>query len=147
MIPVYRGFNYTFITNNYQYNKKDILEVIKKMRYLINQKEVEKMAEILESVMLICFGLSWPINVWKNIKSKTAKNMSLKFILLIIVGYIAGIVAKLSKGAVNYVLVVYILNLAIVSVNVVVYFVNKRYDQARAAAVESKPVVNMKNVG
>lgn len=147
MIPVYRGFNYTFITNNYQYNKKDILEVIKKMRYLINRKEVEKMAEILESVMLICFGLSWPINVWKNIKSKTAKNMSLKFILLIIVGYIAGIVAKLSKGAVNYVLVVYILNLAIVSVNVVVYFVNKRYDQARAAAVESKPVVNMKNVG
>lgn len=147
MIPVYRGFNYTFITNNYQYNKKDILEVIKKMRYLINRKEVEKMAEILESVMLICFGLSWPINVWKNIKSKTAKNMSLKFVLLIIVGYIAGIVAKLSKGAVNYVLVVYILNLAIVSVNVVVYFVNKRYDQARAAAVESKPVVNMKNVG
>lgn len=147
MIPVYRGFNYTFITNNYQYNKKDILEVIKKMRYLINRKEVEKMAEILESVMLICFGLSWPINVWKNIKSKSAKNMSLKFILLIIVGYIAGIVAKLSKGAVNYVLVVYILNLVIVSVNVVVYFVNKRYDQARAAAVESKPVVNMKNVG
>lgn len=147
MIPIYRGFNCTFITNNYQYNKKDILEVIKKMRYLINRKEVEKMAEILESVMLICFGLSWPINVWKNIKSKTAKNMSLKFILLIIVGYIAGIVAKLSKGAVNYVLVVYILNLAIVSVNVVVYFVNKRYDQARAAAVESKPVVNMKNVG
>lgn len=147
MIPVYRGFNCTFIANNYQYNKKDILEVIKKMRYLINRKEVEKMAEILESVMLICFGLSWPINVWKNIKSKTAKNMSLKFILLIIVGYIAGIVAKLSKGAVNYVLVVYILNLAIVSVNVVVYFVNKRYDQARAAAVESKPVVNMKNVG
>lgn len=147
MIPVYRGFNCTSITNNYQYNKKDILEVIKKMRYLINRKEVEKMAEILESVMLICFGLSWPINVWKNIKSKSAKNMSLKFILLIIVGYIAGIVAKLSKGAVNYVLVVYILNLAIVSVNVVVYFVNKRYDQARATAVESKPVVSMKNVG
>ena len=117
------------------------------MRYLFNRKEVEKMAEILESVMLICFGLSWPINVWKNIKSKTAKNMSLKFVLLIIVGYIAGIVAKLSKGAVNYVLVVYILNLAIVSVNVVVYFVNKRYDQARAAAVEAKPVISMKNVG
>lgn len=105
------------------------------------------MAEILESVMLICFGLSWPINVWKNIKSKTAKNMSLRFVLLIIVGYIAGIVAKLSKGAINYVLVVYILNLAIVSVNVVVYFVNKRYDRARLALVENKPVVDMKNVG
>ena len=39
------------------------------------------MTEVLESVMLICFGLSWPISVIKNIKAHTAKNMSLKFIL------------------------------------------------------------------
>ncbi len=97
------------------------------------------MAEILESVMLICFGLSWPINVWKNIKSKTAKNMSLKFVLLIIFGYIAGIVAKVSKGAVNYVLAVYIINLAIVSVNVVVYFINKHYDQLKELSAMQKP--------
>ena len=36
------------------------------------------MTEVLESVMLICFGLSWPISVVKNIKAHTAKNMSLK---------------------------------------------------------------------
>ncbi len=89
----------------------------------------KKMAEILESLMLVCFGLSWPISVMKNIKAKSAKNMSFRFNLLIIVGYICGIVAKFYTGAINYVLVVYLLNLVIVSMNMVVYFVNKKYDR------------------
>ncbi|MGN0736814.1 hypothetical protein [Treponema porcinum] len=87
------------------------------------------MSEILETVMLVCFGLSWPINVWKNVKAKTAKNMSLRFILLIVAGYAAGIIAKIHSGAVSYVLAVYILNLVIVAVNVPVYFMNRRCDR------------------
>lgn len=86
------------------------------------------MAELLESTMLICFGLSWPMNLAKNIKAKSAKNMSLQFILLIITGYIAGISAKIYNHRFNYVLVVYLLNLIVVSANVVVYFINRRYD-------------------
>ncbi len=89
------------------------------------------MSELLEATMLICFGLSWPMNLIKNIKAKSAKNMSLRFISLIIVGYIAGITAKVINGAFNYVLVVYLLNLVIVSGNVVVYFINKKYDKQR----------------
>ena len=87
-------------------------------------------AEILETIMLICFGLSWPINVYKNIRARTAKSMSLGFILLIIVGYIAGITAKILMGRINYVLAVYVLNLAIVMVNLVVYFINRNLDKA-----------------
>ena len=90
------------------------------------------MPEILETAMLVCFGLSWPISVVKNIKSKTAKNMSLRFILLIVVGYIAGISAKIILGSFNYVLAVYVLNLAIVSINIPVYFINKKYDKKLA---------------
>lgn len=78
------------------------------------------MAELLESTMLVCFGLSWPMNLSKNIKAKSAKNMSLQFILLIIFGYIAGISAKIYTHKFNYVLVVYLLNLIVVSANVVV---------------------------
>ena len=93
-----------------------------------------KMAELLESTMLICFGLSWPMNLAKNIKAKSARNMSLQFILLIIIGYIAGISAKLYNHRFNYVLVVYLLNLIVVSANVVVFFINRRYDrQAKEA--------------
>lgn len=88
------------------------------------------MESMLESIMLICFGLSWPISVMKNIKAGTAKNMSLRFTMLIIAGYIAGIAAKLWNHSINYVLAVYILNLAMVSVNLFVYFINKRKDKA-----------------
>ena len=95
------------------------------------------MAELLESTMLICFGLSWPMNLAKNIKAKSARNMSIQFILLIITGYIAGISAKIYSHRFNYVLVVYLLNLIVVSANVIVYMINTRYDrQAQAANVK-----------
>lgn len=91
------------------------------------------MTNILEAFMLICFGLSWPLSLYKNIKSKTAKSMSLQFTLLIITGYIAGIISKILNNSINYVLVIYILNLVIVSANIVVYFINSRYDKKQLA--------------
>lgn len=101
------------------------------------------MSQILEAAMLICFGFSWPMSVIKNIKAKTAKSMSLQFILLIIIGYVAGIAAKLYTNTLNYVLVVYILNLVIVSVNVPVYFINRRHDRLAAEAANSKEESSM----
>ncbi len=87
------------------------------------------MAPIFETIMLICFGLSWPLNVIKAYKARTTKGSSLPFILLIITGYVAGITAKCISGQINYVLVVYLLNLAIVSLNVVVYIRNAALDR------------------
>ncbi len=94
------------------------------------------MGSIFESIMLICFGLSWPLNVIKAYKAKTAKGTSLPFILLIITGYIAGITAKIITGQINYVLIVYLLNLAIVSLNVVVYIRNVSLDHKHIPATE-----------
>ena len=91
------------------------------------------MGSIFESIMLICFGLSWPLNVVKAYRARTARGTSLPFILLIITGYIAGITAKLVAGQINYVLIVYLLNLAIVSVNVLVYFRNVSLDKKKTA--------------
>ena len=91
------------------------------------------MGSIFESIMLICFGLSWPLNVIKAYRARTAKGTSLPFILLIITGYIAGITAKLVTDQINYVLIVYLLNLAIVSVNVAVYFRNVSLDRKKTA--------------
>ncbi len=87
------------------------------------------MGSIFETIMLICFGLSWPLNLMKAYKAKTARGTSLPFILLIITGYIAGISAKLITGQINYVLIAYLLNLAIVLLNVVVYFRNVSLDK------------------
>lgn len=94
------------------------------------------MGSILETIMLVCFGCSWPLNVIKAYKAKTAKGTSLPFILLIITGYIAGISAKIISGQINYVLIVYILNLAIVSLNIIVYFRNVSLDKKRLQGME-----------
>ena len=95
------------------------------------------MGSILETVMLVCFGFSWPLNVIKAYKAKTAKGTSLPFVLLIITGYIAGISAKLISGQINYVLIAYILNLAIVSLNVIVYFRHVSLDKKRLQGMEA----------
>lgn len=87
------------------------------------------MGAMFESIMLICFGLSWPLNVIKAYKARTTQGTSLPFILLIVTGYIAGIIAKVISRQLNYVLIVYLLNLAIVSLNVVVYFRNLSLDK------------------
>ncbi len=90
------------------------------------------MSSILETTMLICFGFSWPLNVIKAYKARSAKGTSLPFILLIILGYLAGISAKLIMNQINYVLIAYVLNLAIVLLNLVVYFRNTALDRKRA---------------
>ena len=92
------------------------------------------LANLLESGMLICFGFSWPINVVKAYRARTAKSTSLAFIFLIITGYVAGILAKLNNHQYNYVLAVYFLNLVIVLTNVLVYFRNRALDKKREEA-------------
>ena len=90
------------------------------------------MGSIFETVMLLCFGFSWPMNLIKAYNAKTAKGTSLPFILLIIIGYVAGITAKIITGQTNYVLAAYILNLAIVLLNLVIYFRNSTLDKKKA---------------
>ncbi len=97
------------------------------------------MAQILETVMLVCFGLSWPLSVVRNVKARTAKGMSLPFILMITFGYVAGITAKLLSHNINYVLIAYFINIIAVSVNIAVYFRNLRLDKLRENGAAAKP--------
>ena len=92
------------------------------------------MPELLEITMLICFGFSWPLNVIKSYKARTAKGKSLPFLCLIIVGYIAGIASKFINPAFDYaekwyVLFFYFLNLIMVSLDLLMYFRNRRLDK------------------
>ena len=98
------------------------------------------MPEILETLMLVCFGISWPLTVYKSYKAGTAKGMSRPFILLIMCGYVAGITAKIMSGNVNYVLVAYIINLLIVSTDLVVYYRNRHLDRLRENEEKGKAI-------
>ena len=90
---------------------------------------------VFELGMLICFGVSWPISVLKSYRMKTAKGKSLPFLLAIVIGYLMGITHKLLYSR-DIVLVMYIINLCMVSTDLVLYFVNRRYDKQRESANE-----------
>lgn len=89
------------------------------------------MSEILETLMLICFGLSWPISVIKAYNARTAKGKSIVFVIAIIAGYICGIGSKIMEGNINYVFALYILNLVMVSADLFLYFRNRALDRER----------------
>lgn len=93
------------------------------------------MAEILEVIMIVSFGASWPLNVIKSYKARTTKGKSLPFLCLIFFGYIAGIASKLMNesymASINskwYVLFFYILNLIMVGIDLCLYVRNYRLD-------------------
>ena len=98
------------------------------------------MAEILEIVMVVSFGASWPLNVIKSYKARSTKGKSLGFLLLIFFGYIAGIASKLVNegymaqiGQKWYVLFFYVLNFIMVGTDLLLYIRNRRLDKEREA--------------
>ena len=101
-------------------------------------KGVETMSELSEMVMLVCFGFSWPMNVIKSCRTKSAKGKSLSFLCLILLGYVAGITAKLTNVAYMrelterwYILAAYLLNFTMVGVDLCLYCRNRRLDKER----------------
>lgn len=93
---------------------------------LKNELRSDFMQSIFESIMLVCFGLSWPISVYKSFTSKTTKGKSVVFIIAILIGYIAGIAGKISGKVINYVLIIYIFNIIMVGTDLILYFINRK---------------------
>lgn len=79
--------------------------------------------------MLVCFGLSWPVNAIKAYKARTAKGTSPWFLILILVGYIAGVAAKFVSQNINYVLIMYFINIVMVLLNIFLYIRNLLLDK------------------
>ena len=50
---------------------------------------------IFEMVMLLCFGCSWPLAIAKTIRTRSVEGVSIYFISMVFVGYLAGIAYKL----------------------------------------------------
>lgn len=101
------------------------------------------MSELLEIIMILSFGASWPLNVMKSIKARTTKGKSLPFLCLIFFGYIAGIASKFLNEAYMaafaekwYVLFFYVLNLLMVGLDLILYARNAKLDKARESVKE-----------
>ena len=100
--------------------------------------------DLLEAIMIILFGLSWPLSIYKSYTSRTAKGKSLTFEVLIWIGYGAGIwrkILQLSAGggydALFYLgFIFYIFNMSEVTVDMLLYFRNRRLDRLKEAQME-----------
>ena len=73
---------------------------------------VEMISHLLEALMILCFGLSWPLSIYKSWTSRTAKGKSLYFFLA---------------------WAFYFLNIAEITVDMVLYFRNVKLDKKREA--------------
>ncbi|NLO35138.1 MAG: hypothetical protein GX112_02140 [Clostridiaceae bacterium] len=95
------------------------------------------MSEFLEAVMVISFGVSWPLSIRKSWVSRTARGKSLIFMVLIFFGYISGILSKITALVIDgkpitYVFAFYVLNAVMVAIDIVLYFRNKKLDAIAA---------------
>ncbi|WMJ85205.1 hypothetical protein ACS3UN_05050 [Oscillospiraceae bacterium LTW-04] len=78
--------------------------------------------------MLLCFGAAWPASIYKSYTARSAKGKSVLFLGVIATGYVSGIINKLINAP-DYVMYLYLLNLVMVSTDIVLYFRNKRLDE------------------
>ena len=82
--------------------------------------------DIFEAVMMICFGASWPMSIWKTVKVKNPVGKSRIFLWLVEIGYLAGIIYKLSRP--DWVITLYILNALMVATDI---FLVRKYGAMR----------------
>ena len=96
------------------------------------------MSDLLEALMIICFGLSWPISIRKSYTARTAKGQSLFFEIFLLVGYIFGVVRKAAfppetKNWLYWLaLCAYCFNFLAISIDVGLYFRNTKLDKIAA---------------
>ena len=100
--------------------------------------------DLLEALTIFCFGLSWPLSIRKSYISRTAKGKSLFFEVFLLVGYFCGIVRKiiqLTEGSSGFLFYLsfffYVLNFIEISIDVALYFRNKKLDEAADAAAKA----------
>ncbi|WP_295579642.1 hypothetical protein [uncultured Oscillibacter sp.] len=87
------------------------------------------MAQVFEMLMLICFGLSWPFNIAKSLRSRTARGKSAVFELCIIAGYLCGLAGKFLSGNVTYVAAFYVVDILMVAVDLTLTLRNRKLDR------------------
>lgn len=100
---------------------------------------MELLANILETMMILGFGISWPINVARGLRSRTAKGKSVLFDYFVLAGYFCGVAAKIIAQNYNLAFYFYFPNIIMVTTDIVIYYRNRRLD---ALAEESGKINN-----
>lgn len=76
----------------------------------------------LEAGMLICFCASWPFDIYKSLKTRSADGKSIVFMFALSAGFIFGVTNKIINDPRDIVLVLYIINFLMVSVDIYLFY-------------------------
>ena len=97
--------------------------------------------QLCEIGMLVAFGFSWPFNILKSWRSRTAKGKSDLFEFIVVFSYLIGVLGKLityaRTGVWAWSIWFYFADIAMVSIDIVLYFRNTALD--RRAEAEKNP--------
>jgi hypothetical protein len=85
-----------------------------------------------EIIMLLCFSASWPFSIVRSWRARSAKGKSAIMLMALQLGYVAGILHKIFYKP-DLVIILYILNLLMISADLVLYFRNKKIDDREDA--------------
>jgi len=80
---------------------------------------------IFEIIMLICFGTAWPFSIYRSYKSKSIQGKSASFLVIVLIGYAAGILNKLYYNFDN-VIYLYGLNMIMFMLDLILFMRNQR---------------------
>ena len=92
---------------------------------------------IFEITMLVCFGLAWPFSIYKSWKTREVGSKSLIFLVALLVGYIAGVLHKIFY-LMDGVIVLYIINGTMVSIDIALYLRNRLYQIKKSVEATRK---------
>lgn len=101
---------------------------------------------IFEVIMLICFGAAWPLSIYKSYISRSTKGKSVSFLIVILIGYVAGILNKVFNQY-DMVVYLYLLNFIMVLIDLLIYVRNSKIAATPAHRYEpemSRPAVSAK---
>jgi len=82
---------------------------------------MENFSKVFEMMMLLCFAFGWPVSIVKSLRTKIVKGKSPVFMAIVILGYLFGILYKITSGF-DWVSYIYIFNITIVSIDLFLYF-------------------------
>lgn len=77
-----------------------------------------------EIIMLVCFGAAWPVSIYKSYTSRATAGKSVIFLMIVLIGYMAGILHKVFNNP-DFVIWLYVINAIMVLVDILLYFRNK----------------------
>ena len=95
--------------------------------------DMEMITDLMEAVMILCFGLSWPISIRKSWVSRTAKGKSLFFECGIARKFMQLGMGVETSWLFYLAWFFYFLNIAEITIDILLYFRNVKLDKERDA--------------